>query len=421
MPAHPKLFINYRRNDHRFFVYALRTHLAHRFGADNVFMDIKIPRFRRFEDVLREKLEAADAVMMIVGPAWLNLLQAKARNPDETDYVQLELEIAQELGIPILPFMIAGGTPPPTDALPPTLKACFDLQAARIPDEQILDETIDDIAADIQAAVAYFSGQRPPQRTQQRTQPTSKPAILPAPFAWIEIPGGRVTLEEKSGFYGGGQTFNVGPFLMAKYPITNAQFARFIEAGGYHEQRFWTEAGWQKREENGWTAPRYWQDSKWNGAEQPVVGVSWYEAIAFCQWLSETTGAEITLPTETQWQYAAQDDDGRAYPWGAAWDASRCNTREDGPGKTTPVRQYEGQGDSPFGVVDMAGNVFEWCLTEYESGDNENISSTARRVLRGGSWNDNQYFARAACRRGLNPDSRLLNFGFRVVRPAPIN
>jgi formylglycine-generating enzyme required for sulfatase activity len=96
-----------------------------------------------------------------------------------------------------------------------------------------------------------------------------------------------------------------------------------------------------------WTEPRYWTDSTWNGDEQPVVGVSWYEAAAYCKWLSELTGEAITLPTEQQWQRAAQGDDGRAYPWGPNWDRSRCNNNVDGRGigRTTPVRQYEGKGD----------------------------------------------------------------------------
>src|SRR5690606_8543992 len=129
---------------------------------------------------------------------------------------------------------------------------------------------------------------------------------------------------------------------------------------------------------------RFWDDSQWNGADYPVVGVSWYEAVAFCRWLSEATGEAITLPTEEQWQYAAQGDDGRKYPWGDEWDCTRCNNsvepcHSDG---TTPVRQYEGPGDSPFGVVDMSGNVWEWTLTEYESGVND-LDGANNRVIRG--------------------------------------
>ncbi len=103
--------------------------------------------------------------------------------------------------------------------------------------------------------------QPPPAPAVVRSKPTSL-NLMPGPFDWIEIPGGKVTLEAQRGFYGGGQTFEVPAFAIAKYPITNAQFARFIEAGGYNEQRFWTEAGWQQRQKDSWTEPRYWQDSE---------------------------------------------------------------------------------------------------------------------------------------------------------------
>jgi len=186
-------------------------------------------------------------------------------------------------------------------------------------------------------------------------------ALLPAPFAWIEIPGRK------------GKTWQGAPYQIAKYHVTNAQFRLFVDAGGYRERKWWTDAGWAAREREKWTEPRYWSDSKWNGNEYPVVGVSWYEAVAYCLWLSEALGEKIMLPTEDQWQYAAQGDDKRAYPWGNTWDGSRCNNRVGGQGigKTTPVRQYEGKGDSPFGVVDMAGNVWEWCLTDYETKSND--------------------------------------------------
>ena len=118
--------------------------------------------------------------------------------------------------------------------------------------------------------------------------------LLPAPFAWIDIPG--------------------KGYSMAKYPITSAQFAKFIEADGYNQKKWWTDAGWSQREKDKWTEPRYWQDTKWNGLEQPIVGVSWYEAVAFCLWM----GDKIMLPTEDQWQYAAKGDDSRDYPWASS-------------------------------------------------------------------------------------------------------
>ncbi|MFZ4814476.1 MAG: SUMF1/EgtB/PvdO family nonheme iron enzyme, partial [Phototrophicaceae bacterium] len=153
--------------------------------------------------------------------------------------------------------------------------------------------------------------------------------ILPAPFEWIEIPAGKVTLKA-GGYLTEPTTFDVDPFYIAKYPLTNAQFAPFIKANGYKTQSYWTDAGWQWCQQRKKTLPDYWNDAKWNGVEHPVVGVSWYECIAYCNWLNNVlkpeNGLRVLLPTEQQWQRAAQGDDNRTYPYGNDFDASRSNT-----------------------------------------------------------------------------------------------
>jgi formylglycine-generating enzyme required for sulfatase activity len=124
------------------------------------------------------------------------------------------------------------------------------------------------------------------------------------------------------------------------------------------------------------------------------------------------------LPTEQQWQHAAQGDDGRLYPWGNVWAAERCNN---GIGKnwqtcgTTPVKHYEGKGDSPFGVVDMGGNVWEWCLTRYDTNETK-LEGRNMRVTRGGSWffthpND----VRTMHRNYWESGTRLFVIGFRCA------
>lgn len=221
-------------------------------------------------------------------------------------------------------------------------------------------------------------------------------AILSPLFDWCEIPAGKVKLTKK-GSREKGETIAVPTFYIAKYPITNAQFAKFIEAGGYGNSQWWTEAGWEVCSQSlqwdfsarslkstgiAWTEPRDWYNPLFNGADQPAINLSWYEAVAFCQWLSEVSGEKIMLPTQEQWQRAAQGDDGRPYPWGAGWDPDRCNNNvaNHGIGRTTPVNYYEGKGDSPFGVVDMAGNITEWVLNQSISGSNDLAGTNDRRV-----------------------------------------
>lgn len=189
------------------------------------------------------------------------------------------------------------------------------------------------------------------------TLPTGT-AILPTPFAWVRIP-------EKD-------------YSIAKYPTTNAQFAVFKSNDGYHNEEWWLQSGWEERVARNWKAPRYWHDPKWNGATLPVVGVSWYEAVAFSRWLSRRLNERVELPTEDQWQYAAGGDDHRPFPWGESWNPDRCNSSAGTAswGQTSPVTKYENIGDSPFGVVDMLGNVWEWCM-EWDG---------SKKPLRGGCW-----------------------------------
>ncbi|MCU0498782.1 MAG: SUMF1/EgtB/PvdO family nonheme iron enzyme [Anaerolineae bacterium] len=240
----------------------------------------------------------------------------------------------------------------------------------------------------------------PPNTTTRRDwrKPSSE-ALLPAPFAWI-------------GIQGKGHSF-------AKYPITNAQYAMFIHAKGYHERDYWTPQGWQLRQSEHWTEPRFWQNSTWNKPDHPVVGVSWYEALAFCAWLKHETGELITLPTQIQWQYAAQGHDQRVYPWGPAWDCNRCNNSVApcNSESTQPVQHYEGKGDSPFGVVDMAGNVWEWSLTDYETKANDPMLEANLRVICGGAWGEHtsSYFHCDFCGQS-HPAERHASSGFRIVR-----
>lgn len=247
---------------------------------------------------------------------------------------------------------------------------------------------------------------------ERRLPPVPVTDILPPPFEWVEIPAGKVPLEDYRKHNGtAGGEYKVPGFWMAKYPITNAQYQVFVEQG-YGDPRWWdySEAvrTWRNKQED---IPK----TAFEGDKLPRTNVCWYEAVAFCLWLSEQTRLNITLPTEQQWQRAAQGDDGREYPWGNGFDAKRCNVDTRRP---TPVTQYP-NGASPFGVMDMSGNVCEWCLTTWGD-DSISLDEGARRVLRGGSWYVHQIYARCAYRIYGNPVGRLFDIGFRVVCASPI-
>jgi formylglycine-generating enzyme required for sulfatase activity len=192
------------------------------------------------------------------------------------------------------------------------------------------------------------------------------------------------------------------PYAMDVYPVTNRQFGRFIQAGGYTNEAYWSEEGLKWRNAENTTQPRYWDDEKWNGPEHPVVGVSFYEAEAYARWAGQR------LPTEIEWERVARGTDGRIYPWGNDFDQERCNTRESGIGKTTRVTRYP-NGRSPEGCYDMAGNVWEWCDDWYDKDE-------TYKVLRGGAWNVDRTDARCTDRLRDLPNARNDYIGFRCVR-----
>ncbi len=233
--------------------------------------------------------------------------------------------------------------------------------------------------------------------------------VLPQPFELQAVPSGPVTV------YGAVEM--LAAFQIAKYPLTNAQFGLFMRAGGYNEHKWWTAAGWRQREKEGWTEPRHWHDERWNKPNYPVVGVSWYEAVAYCLWLGAASGERVMLPTAPQWQRAAQGDDGRVFPWGNSWNGNRCTHSVEPYHSvtTTPVTFYGALGDSPFGVSDMAGNIWEWCRTAHKSGSNR-VSGVEVRVLRGGSWGMLEPdFFRVTAHDWAGPERAETFRGFRVA------
>lgn len=196
-------------------------------------------------------------------------------------------------------------------------------------------------------------------------------------------------------------------FQIAKYPVTNAQFKRFVLAGGYNNPQGWSKEGWQYREKENWERPRYWDDARFNNPLQPVVGVSWYEAEAYCNWLKDETGKAYRLPTEEEWEKAASGKKGKIYPWGKEFDPRKANTYESNLNATTPVMMYPG-GKSESEVFDLSGNVWEWTSSKYSKDE-------TTRVLRGGAFFNDLNRVRAASRNRFNPDLWYRDFGFRVV------
>jgi formylglycine-generating enzyme required for sulfatase activity len=265
----------------------------------------------------------------------------------------------------------------------------------------------------------------------------------------IKIPAGEFLMgSDESSDEQPPHTVYLDEYYIARYPVTNAEFDKFVQADGYCDARYWAQAisdGWWKdgkfkgRYDNEPRDRPYQSDTPFNLPNHPVVGISWYEAAAYALW------AGLRLPTEAEWEKAARGTDARKYPWGNPFDPALCNSaesrrgargilarvgallrRSEIEGTTTPVGQFSPRGDSPYGVADMAGNVWEWCADWY--GENYYKNSPAQnpkgpdsgeyRVLRGGAFCTSVYRVRAACRYWVDAYRGNLYVGFRVVAGA---
>lgn len=287
--------------------------------------------------------------------------------------------------------------------------------------------------------IAIGAGAQAQQQTSTPPPPaTPAPPTLP-PTRSITIPGTNVTMEfvlVPAGAFLMGisdddpdadhgekpqHTVTLPAYYIGKYPVTNAQFAPFVNGDGYRNPRYWTAAGWEWKARKQRTQPYNWRDRKWNGAAQPVVGITWYEAYAYAAWLAAQVNEVMRLPSEAEWEKAARGTDGRRYPWGNhPPDATLLNYNQH-VCTTTPVGTYPGSA-SPYGAHDMAGNVLEWTRTRwgyrypYDAGDGrEDDAGDAGRVVRGGSWYHDGTYVQCGARHRLVANGGLPLNGVRVL------
>jgi formylglycine-generating enzyme required for sulfatase activity len=338
-------------------------------------------------------------------------------------YFRAEEERTMERAAPVMEAEAEGERPEAPAVSPPlapftsraTLRRLLTLHPAEGPGSE--EANFIDLTPEELRAYIYLTSRAAPQPTPEEVvREVFEPQMvrIPAGEFLMGTRGGDLhTIARKYGFerrYIAREVpwhkVAVKEFEIGKYPVTNFEYRAFVQDTGHDPPDHWE--GGQYPEELG---------------DHPVVYVTWHDAVAYCEWLSEKTGQPYRLPSEAEWEKAARGTDGQEFPWGDEWDESRCNTAQGGPGTTTPVGQYSPIGDSPYGVADMAGNVWEWCadwLEAYPGNPfpDENYGERYR-LLRGGSWKDHRVGARCAYRDGDPPhygDDRL---GFRCARSSP--
>ncbi|NCT22368.1 formylglycine-generating enzyme family protein, partial [bacterium] len=316
------------------------------------------------------------------------------------------------------------------------------------------------------------------------------------------VPGGKYLIgskeKEEDSFDNEHPQFTVDlpAFSISKWSVTNAEFACFMEAGGYENENYWEgemAKRWLKgenvtgdqfktwldnwkwfQEHPNWkeqfeqsgnyspqeieayeevakmsedelkaelgkslsqksrSQPAYWKDRENNNPSQPVVGITWFEARAYCKWLSTIAGRNYRLPSEVEWEAAARglpdksllgQKNARKYPWGNDWDKEKANSIEGRVLKPSPVGAYSAAGAlGPFGAEDQAGNVYDWTSSlylpyPYHAEKSEQEEADGERTVRGGSWHNFRRNVRCASRSRNVPDNCAAAIGFRLVSP----
>lgn len=400
------VFISYRRN--------LSKHLARSIYQDlrangwDVFLDVDTIDSGDFDRIILNQIGARAHFILLVSPGALE------RCAEPGDWVLREIEEAVRLERNIVPILEEGADfSQEIRYLPDDLRAAVSKKNALPLLHFYFEDGMTKLRERFLRVSAAIMTTTPPAEEQTEAQRRLAAVntfagraaaddvrrLIGGPFEWCEVPAGEFLMGHEDEEFHPPRKFYLPAFAIAKYPITYGQFLAFTGAqDGFTDPRWWQglpTGGWGKLTRRAGMGHK----QRWKIADHPAEAASWHDALAFCRWLSFKLGAPydldhitewaVRLPTEYEWEKAARGTDGRLYPWGSDFDSEKCNTKESGIGQTTAVTRYP-QGASPYGVRDMCGNVFEWCINPHDNPDGGLKGSSLRadvpRVYRGGCW-----------------------------------
>jgi hypothetical protein len=222
---------------------------------------------------------------------------------------------------------------------------------------------------------------------------------------WMRIPEGQFAYQNKQ--------HSLPTFYISRYLVTAKQYQAFITApDGYSNDKWWDGLAVRQKSPGKQT---------FAFSNHPRETISWYDAVAYCRWLSKLLQYEVRLPTDAEWEKAARGTDERVYPWGNDLIGGYANIMDTSTGmimQTTAVGIFT-QAASPYGILDMAGNVWEWCSSLFDYPDENALDDVGQRILRGGSWYNSATAAQTTYRNAGDADGRSPLVGFRVARSAP--
>ena len=420
-----KFFISYRRVDVPTAAHVICERLIQRFGADQVFFDVEsIPLGIDFHLFLTEQVQACEVLVAVIGRQWLNIAdeQGRRRLDLEDDFVRIEITAALERNIPVVPVLVEGAAMPRADQLPECLRRLARRNAFEVRPGAMFSQQLELLVQRLEQTLTAPV----PQRTQVTTPVDQRESPRHAAPGTIitnrigmklaAIPAGRFTIGSPENEH----RDNEGPqheveltkgFYLGVYPVTQEEYEQIVGSNPSHFT---------------------------GNGRRPVERVTWFDAVAFCNRLSEREqlspyyaiddeqvqiagGNGYRLPTEAEWEYACRA--GTTTRWWFGDDESPLSDfawyYENSGHTTHPVCEKPA---NAWGLHDVHGNVWEWCQDwygEYSSGrviDPTGPESGTSRVLRGGAWLNYPVYCRSAIRFDFQPEYRYYNVGFRAAR-----
>ena len=409
-----KIFISYRRaeDDKSYIVGSIYEPLVGAFGSENVFRDTyDITGGTQWRSVLENALNECTVMLVLIGPDWANLAypNGEKRLFDPKDVTRWEVETglkrSDEGKTTVIPILVMKAGIPKASELPESIQPLLARNVVNIRNHPDFNNDMEKLIHDIRLTRGYQEDDISTEYFEPKTIRIEKGTFWMGSPAAEGIPSHETPQHEVL----------LPAYRMGKYPVTNEQYQEFV------------------RETNRSVAP----ETEWDGQrvpagleKLPVVGVTCYDALAYCEWLNAKTKRKYSIPSEAQWERACRGNEKRIYPWGDELDPERCNH---GRGQIAAVDAYPAQNE--YGCFDLVGNVRQWTCTLWgekriapdpryaypwkDDGRNEpNASRQIRRVVRGCSFRDDPKFLRCSARSGQAPDDIGLpgaRHSFRVV------